>query len=60
LTDANGLYLEITPNRSRRWFWKCCFSGKEERLAPGRYTEVGSVTVVVSLRGHPTVIANPD
>lgn len=22
LTDGGGLYLEIAPNQSRRWFWK--------------------------------------
>jgi integrase len=50
LTDANGLYLEVTPNRSRRWFWKYYFGGKEKRLALGHYTEAGSAKVVVSLR----------
>ena len=33
LTDSGGLYLEISPNRSRRWFRKSCLGGKEKRLA---------------------------
>jgi hypothetical protein len=39
LADSGGLYLEVTPNGSRRWFWKYRFSGKEKRLALGHYTE---------------------
>ena len=50
LTDSGGLYLEVTPNGSRRWFWKYRFIGKEKRLALGHYTEVGSNKVDVSLR----------
>ena len=41
LTDSGGLYLEVTPNRSKRWFWKYYFDGKEKRMALGHYTEVG-------------------
>ena len=33
LADSGGLYLEISPNGSRRWFWKYRFAGKEKRLA---------------------------
>jgi len=40
LTDGGGLYLEVTPNRSKRWFWKYLFQGKEKRLAIGAYPEV--------------------
>ena len=29
LADSGGLYLEETPNGSRRWFWKYRFGGKE-------------------------------
>jgi integrase len=50
LADGNGLYLEVAPNLSRRWFWKYRFSGKEKRLALGHYTEAGSTKVVVSLK----------
>jgi hypothetical protein len=39
LADSGGLYLEVTPNGSRRWFWKYRFSGKEKRLALRHYTE---------------------
>jgi hypothetical protein len=50
LTDSAGLYLEVTPYGSRRWFWKYRFSGKEKRLALGHYTEAGSKKVAVSLK----------
>ena len=39
LSDAGGLYLEVTPNGSKRWFWKYRFGGKEKRLALGAYCE---------------------
>ena len=48
LTDGGGLYLEVAPNRSRRWFWKYYFGGKAKRLALGHDTEAGSTKVVVS------------
>ncbi len=50
LTDSGGLYLEVAPNVSRRWFWKYTFGGKEKRIALGHYTESGSTRVVVSLK----------
>lgn len=40
LTDGGGLYLEVSPNGSRRWFWKYLFQAKEKRLALGSYPEV--------------------
>jgi integrase len=40
LTDANGLYLEISPGGSKRWFWKTYADGKESRMALGSYPEV--------------------
>jgi len=39
-TDAAGLYLEISPAGSKRWFWKFYPDGKEKRLALGSYPEV--------------------
>jgi integrase len=48
--DAAGLYLEVTPNEAKRWFWKYRFGGKEKRLALGNYSEAGSKTVIVSLK----------
>lgn len=38
--DAGGLYLEIAPTGSKRWFWKYLFDGKEKRLALGNYPDV--------------------
>lgn len=40
LTDAGGLYLEISPAGSKRWFWKFYPDGKESRLALGTYPAV--------------------
>ena len=39
-TDASGLYLEISPAGSKRWFWKTYTDGKEGRLALGSYPAV--------------------
>ena len=49
LADGGGLYLEVSPNRSKRWFWKYYFDGKEKRIALGHYTEAGSTAVRVNL-----------
>ena len=40
LPDAGGLYLEVSPTGSKRWFAKYRFGGKEKRLALGSYPEV--------------------
>ena len=50
LADSGGLYLEVSPNLSRRWFWKYYFGNKEKRIALGHYTESGSTKVIVSLK----------
>lgn len=50
LTDASGLYLEVSPNGAKRWFWKYRFGGKERRIALGHYSESGSKAVVVGLK----------
>ena len=39
-SDSGGLYLEVSPNGSRRWFWKYRHAGKEGRLALGGYPAV--------------------
>ncbi len=39
LFDECGLYLEVGPNGSKRWFWKYRFGGKEKRLSLGAYCE---------------------
>ncbi|HCB05725.1 MAG TPA: integrase, partial [Nocardioides bacterium] len=41
LNDGGGLYLEVAPSGSRRWFWKFYVAGKEDRLALGTYPDVG-------------------
>jgi len=40
VTDANGLYLEVSPAGSKRWFWKTYADGKEGRMALGSYPSV--------------------
>ncbi|MBH9553335.1 tyrosine-type recombinase/integrase [Inhella gelatinilytica] len=40
LTDGAGLYLEVSPNGAKRWFWKFYPDGKESRLALGSYPAV--------------------
>lgn len=40
LTDSGGLYLETSPNGSKRWFLKLYSNGKESRLALGSYPAV--------------------
>ena len=37
LTDGGGLYLEVSPAGSKRWFWKFYPDGRESRLALGAY-----------------------
>jgi integrase len=39
-TDTAGLYLEVSPAGSKRWFWKIYADGKETRLALGSYPDV--------------------
>ncbi len=41
LTDSGGLYLEVSPTGSKRWFQKIYRDGKETRLAHGSYPSVG-------------------
>lgn len=40
LTDSGGLYLEVSPAGSKRWFQKLYVSGKETRMALGSYPAV--------------------
>lgn len=41
LSDAHGLYLEITPNGSKLWRLKYRVAGKEKKLSFGAYPAVG-------------------
>ena len=41
LADSGGLYLEVSPTGSRRWFWKYRKASKEGRMALGGYPTVG-------------------
>ena len=41
LACSGGLYLEISPSGSKRWFWKYRKDGREARMALGSYPSVG-------------------
>ncbi len=43
LYDSGGLYLQVEPNGSKRWFLKYRIAGKEKQLALGSYPAVGLV-----------------
>lgn len=38
--DSGGLYLQVSPNGSRRWFWKYRIAGVEKQMALGAYPKV--------------------
>lgn len=40
LSDARGMYLEVTPAGSKCWRLKYRFAGKEKRLSMGMYPQV--------------------
>lgn len=42
LTCSGGLYLEVSPAGSKRWFYKYRKDGKEGRMALGSYPDVGA------------------
>ena len=42
LACSGGLYLEVSPAGSKRWFWKYRKDGKEARMALGSYPDVGA------------------
>jgi integrase len=39
-TDSGGMYLQISPAGSKRWFLKYRVGGKEKQLALGKYPDV--------------------
>lgn len=39
-TDSGGMYLQVSPNGSKRWFLKYRAAGKEKQLALGRYPDM--------------------
>jgi integrase len=41
--DAGGMYLQVSPNGSKRWFLKYRVNGKEKQLALGSYPAVNLV-----------------
>ena len=42
LACSGGLYLEVSPAGSKRWFYKYRKDGKESRMALGSYPSVGA------------------
>lgn len=41
LSDSGGLYLEVSPAGSKRWFWKFRKGASDTRIALGGYPAVG-------------------
>ena len=41
VTDNRGLYLEVSPNGTKLWRFRYRFLGKDKRIAPGCYPNVG-------------------
>jgi integrase len=41
ISCSGGLYLEVSPAGSKRWFWKYRKDGKEGRMALGSYPATG-------------------
>ncbi|MDQ7745660.1 tyrosine-type recombinase/integrase [Hydrogenophaga pseudoflava] len=39
--DSGGMYLQVSPAGSKRWFWKYRIGDKEKQLALGSYPAVG-------------------
>ena len=39
-SDSGGLYLQVSPAGSKRWFWKYRIAGVEKQLALGSYPAV--------------------
>ena len=39
-SDSGGLYLQVSPKGSKRWFWKYRIAGVEKQLALGSYPDV--------------------
>lgn len=39
-SDSGGLYLQVSPNGSKRWFLKYRINNKEKQLALGSYPAV--------------------
>lgn len=39
-TDSGGMYLQVSPGGSKRWFLKYRVDGKEKQLALGGYPDV--------------------
>jgi len=37
LSDAHGLYLQVTPSGSKSWYWKYRVAGRETRMSLGPY-----------------------
>ena len=40
VADSGGMYLQVSPAGSKRWFLKYRVDGKEKQLAMGSYPEV--------------------
>lgn len=41
LYDSGGLFLQVSPAGSKRWFWRYSVNGGKKDMALGRYPDVG-------------------
>ena len=51
--DAGGLYLQVSPAGSKRWFLKYRQDGKEKQLALGSYPTVNAIALLYTVLKTP-------
>jgi Arm DNA-binding domain len=51
LADSDGLYLEVAPFGSKRWFWKYRFDGNLAILEPDQVGEL--MRAIGGYKGQP-------
>ena len=49
-SGGGGLFLEVTPNGAKRWFWRYTVSGKERVMSIGSYCRPGVKKVEMSAK----------
>ena len=57
--DAGGLYLQVSPNASKRWFLKYRTGDKEKQLALGSYPAVSLKAARQATKGRVIAVHQP-